>query len=65
MGLKIKDLVDDDIAEYGQELKLLRHEVLLLQILRELRKEGPEERSKPIKGFGRSGTDVSEPYHPF
>lgn len=55
MGLKVADLIDADIIdfvdgkEYSERLFIV---CLLVQILRELRKEGPEERSKPIQGFG-------------
>lgn len=67
MGLEsLIDLVDEDIRKAANGVEYRSHVVvcLLAQILRELKKEGPEERSKPIRGFG-AGTDASEPYHPF
>lgn len=64
MGLT--DILDEDLRErVHPDTKFLSlDQALLIQILRELKKEGPEERSKPIRGFG-AGTDASEPYHPF
>jgi hypothetical protein len=49
----IKDIFDDDLFDrVAQDPKFLTmDQALLIQILRELRKEGPEEKSKPVGGF--------------
>jgi hypothetical protein len=51
MGLR-ESLDEDLLRGYKGDFQFLTlDQVLLAQILRELRKEGPEEKSKPIGGF--------------
>jgi hypothetical protein len=57
-------ILDDDLVGVRQEGDIRLEIVILTQILRELKKEGPEEKSHPVSGF-RAGTDASEPHHPF
>lgn len=52
----LRESMDDDLKEVLYDGDVKTEVVLLVQILRELRKEGPEEKSKPIGGF-RAGSD--------
>lgn len=51
MGQIAKEKIDDDIWA----LNLSLTETVLLQILRELRREGPEEKTSAVKGFSVGG----------
>lgn len=61
---ELDTILDDDLVVVRQEGDIRLEIVILTQILRELKKEGPEEKSRPVGGF-RVGTDASEPHHPF
>lgn len=60
----LREMFDEDLREQLEGGDVKTEVLLLVQIIRELRKEGPEEKSKPIGGF-QAGTDASKPYHPF
>lgn len=52
-----RDLLDDDLKVVHDMMDVQPSLIVLVQILRELRNKGPEERSAPVAGF-RGGSNV-------
>lgn len=48
----LQEMFDEDLREQLEGGDVKTEVLLLVQILRELRKEGPEEKSPAVKGFG-------------
>lgn len=47
----LDSILDDDLVGVRQEGDVRTEIVILTQILRELKKEGPEEKTSAVKGF--------------
>lgn len=48
---EIEQLVDEDIWSYVHKHNLSRVDAYTIQILREMKEGGPEDKTVPVKGF--------------